>query len=272
MLRIDLSKSLQGPEGPLHLRFKADLAWGERLVLHGPSGAGKTSILRMVAGLLQPDAGTVRLDDQVWQDTATYLPPQRRRCGLVFQQFALFPRMRLHAQLRYAQQQPDEAAITELLSTLGLTAIAQHFPDQLSGGQQQRVAFARALAAQPRVLLLDEPFSAQDAAHAQAMRACLSAFQARTRCITLLVTHATADAIQLGDRVAVLQQGAVVALDQAEAVFGGSLNAEVVQMTLAAGNWQLKVLVNGRLTPWVLPQAQFPALQIGDQVPIHLQN
>lgn len=271
MLQLDLAKSLQGATGPLALRFQADVAWGECLALHGPSGAGKTSVLRMVAGFLAPDAGHITLDGQPWQQGRTVLPPQARRCGLVFQQYALFPRMRVREQLRYAQAQHDEAAIDHLLQALDLSAIAGQLPGQLSGGQQQRLAFARALAARPQVLLLDEPFSAQDAAHADAMRALLHAYRTDNRCICLLVTHAIADAFQLADRVALMDQGAVLAIDRPAAVFGGELSAEVVRLEADGTHWRMALLVNGRLSPQTLPIADFPALKVGDRLPIRLQ-
>jgi molybdate transport system ATP-binding protein len=271
MLHLDLSKSLQGAEGPLSFHIRLDIPWGECLALHGPSGSGKTSLLRMVAGLLLPDAGEVRLDEQPWHTRSFQLPIQQRRCGLVFQQYALFPRMRVRAQLRYAQAQEDLRAIDQLIAALGLSAIADQYPAQLSGGQQQRVAFARALAARPRVLLLDEPFSAQDAAHAAAMRAVLQAYRAAQPCITLLASHAIADAFQLADRVALLDRGRLVALGQPDTVFAGSPDAEVIQLQLHDNEWHASLLINGKLSVVRLSRAEYPDLQVGSRVPIRLQ-
>lgn len=270
MLHLDLTKSLQGAEGPLTFQVRLDIPWGECLALHGPSGAGKTSLLRMVAGLLTPDAGEIRLDQQPWHLHDTRLPIQQRRCGLVFQQYALFPRMRVRAQLRYAQAQEDLPAIDQLIAALGLNAIADQYPAQLSGGQQQRVAFARALAARPRVLLLDEPFSAQDADHAAAMRALLQSYHAAQPCITLLASHAIADAFQLADRVALLDRGRLVALGTPDTVFTGTPDAEVVQLQSNENEWLASLLVNGKLSEVRLPRAEYPDLRVGSRVPVRL--
>jgi molybdate transport system ATP-binding protein len=271
MLQLDLHKSLQGAQGPLALHFSDHIAWGDCLALHGPSGAGKTSILRMVAGLLAPDAGSIHLDGVVWRDSRISLPPQVRRCGVVFQQYALFPRMRVRAQLQYAQAEHNAAEADRLLAELGLIAIADRLPVELSGGQQQRVAFARALASRPRLLLLDEPFSAQDAAHAQAMHTLLQAYRADTRCICLLVTHATADVLRLADRVALLDQGQIVALDSPDAVFRGDPSAEVIALRREGDQWRATLLVEGRLSTHTLAVADFPGLQVGMRLPFSMR-
>ncbi|HNT43784.1 MAG TPA: ATP-binding cassette domain-containing protein, partial [Syntrophorhabdaceae bacterium] len=146
--------------------FTADLAIasGEMVSFFGPSGVGKTTMLRIIAGLTDADEGFVRVGGQVWYDSTggTNLPPQRRKVGFVFQEYALFPNMSVRENLRFAQPKTDKRHIDELLDIFELSALQHRKPGFLSGGQNQRVALARALARKPDLLLLDEPLSALD--------------------------------------------------------------------------------------------------------------
>jgi molybdate transport system ATP-binding protein len=181
---------------------------GECLALAGPSGAGKTSVLRIVAGLLKPAAGRVICAGETWLDSSTDLPPERRRCGFVFQDYALFPHLSAWRNVAYPGR--DRDAALELLDRLGMGERAHAKPHELSGGERQRVALARALAVSPRALLLDEPLSALDArTRARAGRE-LAAALSEAAVPTLLVTHDFAEAALLGDRVAVMDSGRVV--------------------------------------------------------------
>jgi len=199
--------------GQLRLEVALEVAPGECLALAGPSGAGKTSVLRVVAGLLRPDHGTVRAGGAIWLDTTRdiELPAERRRCGYVFQDFALFPHLSAWQNVAYPIRGRDrrERAL-ELLDRFGLRDRSEARPASLSGGERQRVALARALARSPEVLLLDEPLSALDArtrgGAARELAAVLSAGDAPA----LLVTHDFTEAAQLGDRVGVIDAGRVV--------------------------------------------------------------
>ncbi len=178
----------------------------ERTVaLVGPSGAGKTSVLRVVAGLVRPARGRVALDDDVWLDTALGIQrrPEERRVGLVFQEYALFPHLTVHGNVTYAGR--DRA--DELLERFRLTHLAAARPGELSGGERQRVALARALARDPAVLLLDEPLAALDAHTRAEVRGELSELLATLDLPTLLVTHDYEDAAALADEVGVVVEG-----------------------------------------------------------------
>jgi molybdate transport system ATP-binding protein len=209
-----LALSAQAAIGALELDVAVKVAAGECLALAGPSGAGKTSVLNVAAGLLRPRTGHVTCDGHTWLDTGSGVnaAPERRRCGYVFQDYALFPHLSAWRNVVYALPRSErrrERAL-ELLARFGLDQRADARPGELSGGERQRVALARALAARPRALLLDEPLSALDArtrAHAERE---LAATLREAGVPTLLVTHDFAEAALLGDRVAVIDRGRVV--------------------------------------------------------------
>jgi ABC-type sulfate/molybdate transport systems ATPase subunit len=176
------------------------------VALVGPSGAGKTSALRVVAGLAQPRRGRVALDGEAWLDTAfrLSLPPDRRRVGLVFQDYALFPHLSVRANVAFGARGRD---VDALLERFRIGHLAAAHPLELSGGERQRVALARALAREPGVLLLDEPLAALDAHTKAEVRHELSELLRELALPTLLVTHDYEDAAALADHVGVLVEG-----------------------------------------------------------------
>lgn len=162
MIRIELEKKLNTYQGNHPLQVLLEMEAGSLVKISGPSGAGKTTFLKLIAGLMLPDAGRILVDDEVWLDTSSKinLSPQKRKCGFVFQDYALFPNMTVQQQLEYATK--DQELIQGLLDFGRLEPFIKHKPAQLSGGQQQRLAILRALAIKPKLLLMDEPFSALD--------------------------------------------------------------------------------------------------------------
>jgi molybdate transport system ATP-binding protein len=196
--------------GPLALELAIEVEDGECLALAGPSGAGKTSVLRVVAGLLRPDHGRVACGEQTWLDTARRVdvPAERRRCGYLFQEYALFPHLSAWQNVAYPLRGSDRRErAAALLDRFGMGALADARPGTLSGGERQRVALARALAREPDVLLLDEPLSALDArTRAGAVRE-LGALLRDADIPAVLVTHDFAEAAALGDRVAIVDAG-----------------------------------------------------------------
>ena len=177
-------------------------------VLVGPSGAGKTTILRAIAGLLRPESGRVAIDDRVWLDTerGVNLPPEERSVGLVFQEYALFPHLSVRRNVAYGAK----GEVDELLERFRLGPLADARPGELSGGERQRVGLARALARRPDVLLLDEPLSALDARTRAHVREELRDLLEELDIPTLVVTHDFADAAALARRVSVLVDGEIV--------------------------------------------------------------
>jgi iron(III) transport system ATP-binding protein len=189
---------------------------GELLVLLGPSGCGKSTLLRCIAGLEQPDRGTVRLGDRVVldRDAGVAEPPNRREVGFVFQSFALWPHMTVRQNIAYplrAQRlfKQHRNRIDEVLAGVRCTELADRYPSQLSGGQQQRIALARALVAEPRVMLLDEPLSNLDALLRLELRHQLREIHQRFGFTALFVTHDQAEAMHVGTRIALMRDGRI---------------------------------------------------------------
>jgi len=198
---------------------------GELVALLGPSGSGKTTLLRLIAGLEQPDTGSILLDDE----DATERSASQRRVGFVFQHYALFRHMTAFENVAFGlrvqskrMRPPREVIrdrVMELLKLVQLESHAAHFPAQLSGGQRQRVALARALAVQPKVLLLDEPFGALDAKVRKELRRWLRRLQNEIHVTTILVTHDQEEALEVADRVAILNRGLLEQIDSPEVVY-----------------------------------------------------
>ncbi len=195
---------------PFDVSFRVEP--GQLLALVGHSGSGKTTLLRTIAGLWRPERARVTVDGSVWLDTAarTDLPPHRRRAGIVFQSYALFPHMTAAQNVMAAMDRPDPAEAARLLDLVNLRGLADRRPAQLSGGQQQRVAVARALARRPQALLLDEPFSAVDRATRERLYAEILALRAHLAMPVVLVTHDMNEAQLLADRMVVIEKGRVV--------------------------------------------------------------
>ncbi|MCK6525115.1 ABC transporter ATP-binding protein [Myxococcota bacterium] len=207
-LLIRLTRSRPG--GPtVRVHLESPLRPGEVTALFGPSGVGKTTTLRCVAGLERIDEGLIQHGSTVWDDGRRRLPPQARRVGLVGQELALFPHLRAWENVAYGRDAGGEARARALLEELGLgRAEADRRPGQLSGGQRQRVALARALASSPAVMLLDEPLSALDASGRDVLRGLLRERLQRLEVPALIVTHDRAEALALADRLVVMVAGA----------------------------------------------------------------
>ena len=188
-----------------------DVPDGSLTALLGPSGSGKSTLLRVIAGLEQPDTGEV----VIAEEPATHLPAQKRDVGFVFQHYAAFKHMTVRENVAFGlkvrkRPKPEiRARVDELLDLVGLGGYAKRYPAQLSGGQRQRMALARALAVEPRVLLLDEPFGALDANVRAGLRAWLRRLHDEVHVTTVLVTHDQEEAMEVADRLAVLKDGRI---------------------------------------------------------------
>lgn len=213
---------------PLDVAFRVEA--GEMLAVVGPSGAGKSTILRAIAGLWRPQAGAVRVGGATWLDTdaGIDLPTHRRRVGLLFQSYALFPHLSAAGNVLAAMDVPDREGALRLLELVRLPGLADRRPAALSGGQQQRVALARALARRPDVLLLDEPFSAVDRPTRETLQAEILALRGQLPMPVVLVTHDVNEAQLLADRMLVLDGGRAVADGTAAAVMADRRATEVL--------------------------------------------
>ncbi|MBD8870154.1 ABC transporter ATP-binding protein [Nocardioides donggukensis] len=196
---------------------------GELVTLIGPSGCGKSTALRLIAGLERPDRGEIRIAGQTVADGRTFVPPERRRVGLVFQDHALFPHLSVRRNVEFGlhgQPRADRAArVTQVLDLVRLGHLADRYPHELSGGEQQRVALARALAPRPAVVLLDEPFSSLDENLRAQVRAELVGVLRETGTTAVFVTHDQTEALSIGDRVVVMTSGRIEQADTPSRVF-----------------------------------------------------
>lgn len=210
MLELDIVKRLPRFE----LRLKLALC-NEVLALLGENGSGKTTTLKAIAGLVTPDEGYIRIGDEVVFDSrrGINLPPQQRNVGLVFQELALFPHLSVYENIAFGLRARGysstrlEEEVGAMMHTLGLEELRSHMPGELSGGQKQRVALARALVVKPKLLLLDEPFSALDSGSRRRIRREIKAILERVSIPTILVTHDFEDAEILAERVCIIAEG-----------------------------------------------------------------
>jgi molybdate transport system ATP-binding protein len=235
-LHIEARHPLRG----VTLDVALDVEPGRVLALTGPSGAGKTTVLRVVAGLRRPQTGSVRLGDRVWLDTRTGVdePPERRRCGVLFQDGALFPHLDAWRNVAYGMGDRPRAerrsAALALLDRFGVGGLAHVRPRQLSGGERQRVALARALARRPEVLLLDEPLTALDAATRAEATAVLGELLGEAAVPALVVTHDFVEASLLGHEIAVMAGGVVVQRGSPATLAARPASASVAELTGAS--------------------------------------
>ena len=195
------------------------------LALLGPSGCGKTTLLRLLAGLERPDAGSIAMDGRVVADGSTFVPPQDRRLGMVFQSYALWPNMSVAGNVSFGlgplglPHADRTARVAEALAMVDLAAHAARRPQHLSGGQRQRVALARSLAARPHILLLDEPLANLDAHLRQSMLSEFRRLHAATEITMILVTHDQVEAMAVADLVAVMDHGRLEQVASPEALY-----------------------------------------------------
>lgn len=203
---------------------------GQFLTLLGPSGCGKTTTLRLIAGFERPDSGDIYINEQLVADKTTFLPPEKRRVGMVFQDYALFPHLNSGDNIGFGlsgSQRDKSQRISEMLELVGLDGIGKRMPYELSGGQQQRVALARALAPQPELILLDEPFSNLDTALRAQVRAEVRTILRQTGMSAVFVTHDQEEALSLSDLVAVMFDGHIAQIDSPQRLYRNPVSREV---------------------------------------------
>jgi molybdate transport system ATP-binding protein len=231
LLAVELSHQLRA----FTLDVAFDVAPGRCLALAGPSGAGKTTVLRAIAGLVRADRGRVRCGDAVWQDDGRWVAPDARGCGLVFQDYALFPHLSAWRNVAYGLRGDDRRArAVAALERFGAEALADARPRELSGGERQRVALARALAPEPRALLLDEPLAALDVRTRDDAQRALATMLRAAEVPAVVVSHDFAEASVLADEVAVLDRGSIVQQGDAGTLAGRPASAFVAGFTGAS--------------------------------------
>lgn len=196
---------------------------GEVLCLLGPSGSGKTTLLRIAAGLIEDAAGSIKIDGRTIADEKTFIPPDKRGVGLVFQDYALFPHLTILQNVEFGltalSKNEAKTQAMRILSRVGLDDRASQYPHVLSGGEQQRVALARALAPRPGILLMDEPFSGLDSRLRDSIREQTIDLLRETRSTAIIVTHDAEEALRVGDHVALIQDGKLVQYGEAKDLY-----------------------------------------------------
>ncbi|NNF63916.1 MAG: ABC transporter ATP-binding protein [Acidimicrobiia bacterium] len=208
-------------------RFELDVPKGQILALLGPSGCGKTTALRVIAGFESPDTGSISISGREVVGLNVDVPAHKRRVGMVFQDYALFPHLSVGGNVGYGLATKDPQRIAEVLEFVGMAGYESHMPHRLSGGEQQRVALARALAPRPDVILLDEPFSNLDAPQRDRMRREVRSILTSADATALFVTHDQEEAFSVADVVAVMREGAVVQVGSPDVVYGHPVDAWV---------------------------------------------
>ncbi len=233
--------------------FSLDIAPAEVVCLLGPSGSGKTTLLRIASGIEKPTGGRVLINDSEVAGPERFVPPEKRNVGLMFQDFALFPHLTIRDNVAFGLKSlPREDAAREAmaaLSRVGLQRYADDYPHILSGGEQQRVALVRAILPRPAVMLMDEPFSGLDVQLRERMQEETLALLRETRATCLIVTHAPAEAIRLGDRIAVMRAGRLVQAGRAEELYRDPADLFVARLFSEINEIPFKVQGGALRTP-----------------------
>lgn len=276
MIRAQLRKSLHGAHGDFELDVTLRVAEGEFLALYGPSGVGKTTLLRCLAGLETPEWGSLVVAGETWLDTASglRLAPQQRRVGYMFQDYALFPNMTVRENLEFALRKgAGYKRVEALLSLMDLGQLQLRKPATLSGGQKQRVALARALASEPRLLLLDEPFSALDPEIRHRLQDEILRLQRHFGVTAIIVSHDVGEVYKLAQRVMVLEAGRVVRQGAPAEVFGGGrtsgkfrFTGEVLAIEIMDVMVSLTVLVGSEIVRVATTPEEVADFRVGDRV------
>ncbi|MCE3046582.1 ABC transporter ATP-binding protein [Helicobacter kayseriensis] len=274
MITFDFGKKLKGAQGEFELHFKGEISNQECIGIFGASGAGKSTILRIFAGLEKPDWGELCVDGEKWNAFNVFLPPQKREVGVVFQNYALFPHLNVGENVGFGKGVKKEE-VRKLLEMMELDQIAQHPIHKLSGGQAQRVAIARALARQPKILLLDEPLSALDYKIKNKLIDELNSLQKELGFVMILVSHQISEIYRLSNRIFELDAGNIVGIKTPKENFEGAnvaLNVEVLSIEFLGICAQIKVLLNQRVFSFVCHPKELEGICIGDHIEIMLKS
>jgi molybdate transport system ATP-binding protein len=276
MIEIRIKKQLQGVDGTFNLEVAQTIEKGQLITLYGSSGAGKTSLLRILAGLMVPDHGQISIDGKIWFDSVQgiHLKPGKRSVAMVFQDYALFPNMTVRKNLLYAlKDRGNTKLIDQLIEVVELEQFQDRRPATLSGGQQQRVALARALACQPKVLLLDEPLSALDHKMRIKLQDYLLLVHRQFELTTILVSHDVGEIFKLSDKVLQLENGKTVSYQAPIEMFSHrhfsgkfQFTGEVLEITREDVVFVISVLIDNHLVRVIVDPETADTLAVGDRV------
>jgi len=234
MIQLDAYKMLQTADGELPLDISLTIKKGEFVAIYGNSGAGKTTILRILAGLTEAEKTLVKVGESIWDDSKKkfHLPVQKRSIGFVFQDFALFPNLTVKENLEFALSKNDSKEIvSELIELMELQSLQHSKPQNLSGGQKQRAALARSIVRKPEILLLDEPLSALDDEMRFKLQDYILKIHQKYKLTTLMVSHSISEIFKLSDKVIVVDKGKIIKEGIPESVFSEQKISSKFQLT-----------------------------------------
>lgn len=234
MISFSLQKKLQAANGNMLFDISYNIRPGSFIGIYGASGVGKTSLLRMLAGFLEPDKGSIKVQNDDWynSDKKLNLVPQKRKIGFVFQDYALFPNMTVKENLAYAlDKTSDTTIVDELLGMVELDQLKTRKIQTLSGGQRQRVALARALVRKPELLLLDEPLSALDTTLREKLQTLILSLHKKFNLTTILVTHDLSEITRLADEVIFIKNGVIEKSGSPVEMFAAAKSNDSFQLT-----------------------------------------
>jgi len=275
MINIYVEKKLLSHKGNINLKVSLNVRKGEFITIFGPSGAGKTTFLRMLAGLENPDKGVIKVGNTIWFDSERKInvPPQKRKIGFVFQDYALFPNMTVEENILFAMEKEDREFLDKLLNLTDLEKLKKRKPDTLSGGQKQRVAIARAIARKPEILLLDEPLSALDLKTRQILQEEISKIHKAFGLTTFLVSHDYSEIFKLSDRVIHIEEGRILKEGLPEEVFlenriSGKvkITGEILQIKKEDIIYVLTILSGNSIVRVVATEEEIKNIKVGDKV------
>jgi len=276
MIKYQAIKKLNSPTEKMLLELDIEIKEGDFVSLYGPSGSGKTTALRILAGLTETESGYIKVNEETWLDTKQKinLLPQKRELGFVFQDYALFPNMTVKENLMFALKKNQRLdTVTELLEIMDLKSIADSKPQNLSGGQKQRLALARALVRQPKILLLDEPFSALDNEMRIKLQDYILLAHKKWNLTTILVSHDIAEIYKMSDKVIVLEKGKVIKQGTPSQVFSNKkvsgkfqFTGEIVNIEQGDIVFIVSVLIGNNIIKVIATKEEISDLNVGRKV------
>lgn len=276
MIALNIQKELQSTNGTMLLDINLKIVKGQLVTLYGASGAGKTSTLRILSGLLKPEKGTITVNDTTWYNAEKNinLKPQLRKIGYVFQDYALFPHMSVKQNLEFAlHKNQNKDIILELLTIMELDKLQDRKPETLSGGQKQRVALARALVQKPEILLLDEPLSALDIDIRLKLQNYILKVHKKYKLTTILISHDIGEVYKLSDWVFILNNGVITQEGKPSEVFTNNklsgkfkFKGEILTIEKDDVVYIISILVFNEIVKVIAQESEIEHLDPGDKV------
>lgn len=276
MIQFSIQKALQSANGAMQLDISGKIVKGQFVAIYGASGAGKTSILRILAGLLPAEVENIEVGEQVWADQGKkiHLPPQNRKIGFVFQDYALFPNMTVKENLLFALEKgQSKQVVEELIEIVELQQLFNRRSQTLSGGQRQRVALARALVRKPELLLLDEPLSALDNEMRIKLQEVILKIHRSYSLTTIMVSHDISEIFRMADIIWVIENGTIQKVGTPGEIFFNrqmsgkfQFSGDVLQIVKEDIVYVISVLIGNNVVKVIADESEVKELNIGDKV------